>query len=77
MIIATSIATIAIVVVVVIIVLGWAAGSLNKSAQKVRGRNRCVACKSRLKAVQGRYATTCSKCSTRQPWADEVEAARR
>ena len=43
--------------------------SIRKSGQKLKGRNRCQACGSRLKAVQGNYAGTCRKCGTRQTWA--------
>lgn len=58
-----------VVILVVLVVVGKLVGSINKSVQKVQGKNRCAACKSRLKAVNGVYATTCSKCGTKQSWA--------
>lgn len=56
------------VVGVVLWILTKLLNSINKSGQKVRGRNRCEACKSRLRAVNGVYAGTCRKCGTRQSW---------
>lgn len=42
--------------------------SLQKSAQRVKGHNRCEHCNSRLKAVNGRYAVVCRRCGNRQSW---------
>ena len=52
-----------------LVILSFAFKSISKSVQKIQGRARCVACKSRLKAVNGQYGTTCRKCGTVQPWA--------
>ena len=58
-----------VVAVVVMWVMTKAFNSISKSGQKMRGRNRCEACGSRLKAVNGKYAGTCAKCGARQSWA--------
>lgn len=62
-------AVIAIVVIafLLLFVLSKSVNSINKSIQRVQGRDRCVACKSRLKAANGQYATTCRKCGATQP----------
>jgi hypothetical protein len=44
------------------------AHSFQKSAQRYRRHDRCEHCNSRLKAVRGRYATTCRKCGKSQSW---------
>jgi hypothetical protein len=54
---------------VLLVIIGMAAKSFNKSVQKIQGHARCVSCKSRLKAANGQYGTTCRKCGTVQPWA--------
>lgn len=41
-----------------------------KSSQRAKGRDRCEACKPRLKFAGGSFAGTCRKCGTRQSWAD-------
>jgi hypothetical protein len=64
----TAIAVV-VVVLVVLFVLTKLANSITKSTQKIQGRNRCKACGSRLKAVNGVYAGTCRKCGAVQPWA--------
>lgn len=58
-----------IVFLVALIIVGKLLASINKSIQKIQKKDRCVECKSRLKAVNGVYATTCAKCGSRQPWA--------
>jgi len=63
-------------VVVIVIVLVAASAiihSVMKTIQRTQGRDRCVSCKSRLKAANGKYATTCRKCGAKQPWADKPE----
>ncbi|NNN14217.1 MAG: hypothetical protein HKL81_10780, partial [Acidimicrobiaceae bacterium] len=50
-------------------VIGKLMNSVQKSVQKIQGKARCEACNSRLKAVNGKYATTCRKCGMRQSWA--------
>ena len=65
-------ATVIVVVVMVFVVLGILAKSvesIKKSGQKMKGKNRCQACGSRLKAVRGMYMPVCPKCGTRQSWA--------
>jgi len=59
--------TVLVIAFVVLFILSKSLNSISKSIQKMQGRNRCVACKRRLKAVSGVYATTCSKCGTAQP----------
>lgn len=54
---------------VVLIVVGKTAGSINKSVQKMQGKNKCGDCGSRLKAVNGVYKPVCPKCGSRQSWA--------
>lgn len=61
--------TVIILLVFVLFVLAKCVNSIQKSTQKFQGRNRCEACKSRLKAVNGRYAGTCRKCGRTQSWA--------
>ena len=56
-------------IIVVFVVLSICFNSLNKSKQKLQHKNRCETCNSRLKAVNGKYATTCRKCSHVQSWA--------
>jgi ribosomal protein S14 len=67
------VATVIVIVVIVIMVL-WvltkAMNSISKSTQKMSGKNRCQACGSRLKAVNGRYMPLCRKCGTTQTWAE-------
>jgi hypothetical protein len=41
--------------------------SIQKTNAKARGKNRCTACKSRLKFANGSYATVCAACGTHQP----------
>jgi predicted RNA-binding Zn-ribbon protein involved in translation (DUF1610 family) len=65
-----------IVIAVGLMVLTALLNSMNKSIQKIKGHNRCVACKSRLKAANGVYATTCRKCGKVQPWVKAVEVQR-
>ena len=60
---------IAIIGFFLLVIIGMAAKSFNKSVQKMQGHARCVSCKSRLKAANGQYGTTCRKCGTVQPWA--------
>jgi len=65
----TTAIAIFVVVIVVLFVLSKGVNSINKSTQKLRHRNRCVACGARLKAVNGVYAGTCRKCGHLQAWA--------
>ncbi len=58
-----------VVLLIALVIIGKLAASIQKSVQKIQGKNRCEACKSRLKAVSGKYATTCSKCGSKQSWA--------
>jgi hypothetical protein len=60
---------IAIVAIVAIVIVSMLVNSVNKTGQLARGRNRCEACKSRLKSTNGRYAGTCSKRAHVQSWA--------
>ena len=59
---------IVIVVIVVLLVVSMSVNSLRKTGQRARGRGRCEGCNSRLKAVSGRYATTCRRCGHVQSW---------
>jgi uncharacterized protein DUF2510 len=62
-----AVIAIVIIVFIVLFVLSKSVNSINKSVQKMQGRDRCVACKRRLKAVNGVYAKKCSKCGADQP----------
>jgi hypothetical protein len=63
---------IVIIIVVVMVCAGMVMNSVQKSAQKIKGRDRCKFCKSKLKAANGQYGTTCRKCGQEQPWASAV-----
>jgi predicted RNA-binding Zn-ribbon protein involved in translation (DUF1610 family) len=52
---------------IVLFIFAKSLNSIHKSVQKMQGKDRCVACKRRLKAVDGVYAQTCSKCGANQP----------
>ena len=58
-----------VILFMVLWVLSKAMNSMSKSAQKMKGKNRCQGCGSRLKAVNGRYMPVCRKCGTTQSWA--------
>jgi hypothetical protein len=62
-----AVIAIVIIVFVVLFVLSKSVNSINKSVQRMQGRDRCVACKRRLKAVNGVYAQKCAKCGANQP----------
>jgi uncharacterized protein HemY len=64
-----------VVLFVVLFVVSKCVNSISKSGQKMRGRNRCAECKSRLKAVNGKYATRCRRCGATQPWAEVASPA--
>lgn len=64
-----SVGAAVVITVVVLFAVVKFAQSVQKTGQKMKGHNRCQACGSRLKAVQGNYAGTCRKCGTRQTWA--------
>ena len=57
------------IVLIVLFVLSKGMNSIQKSTQKMKNRNRCEECKSRLKAVNGKYAKSCRKCGHKQSWA--------
>lgn len=53
-----------------LVVLGAVYGIVRpKTRAKMKGRNRCGSCGSRLKYVGGAYKATCPKCGQRQSWA--------
>jgi hypothetical protein len=61
--------TVVVVAFICLLVLSRMVNSLSKSGQKLRGRNRCEGCGSRLKAQNGRYMPVCRRCGTKQTWA--------
>jgi hypothetical protein len=58
-----------VVIVFVLVVAGIAINSIQKTTQKMKGRDRCVACKKRLKwdSKASRYAPVCWHCGAGQP----------
>jgi uncharacterized protein DUF2510 len=56
-----------IIVIVVVSILTRLVNSMNKSIGKIQGKDRCVACKRRLKSANGVYASKCSRCGATQP----------
>ena len=64
-----TVITVVMVVLIIVVVLSASVNSIKKSGQKMKHKDRCEACKSRLKAVNGVYATTCRRCGHRQSWA--------
>jgi len=54
------------VVMIALLFMWRSVNSIKKGRQNMRGRNRCQAGGSRLKAVNGQPAGTCHKCGTRQ-----------
>ncbi len=62
-----TVIAIVIIAFIGLFILSKCVNSINKSIQKTQGRDRCVACKRRLKAVDGKYAMKCAKCGTTQP----------
>ena len=70
----TTVIVVAVIVIMVLWILTKAMNSISKSTQKMSGKDRCQACGSRLKAVNGRYMPTCRKCGTTQNWATRPTA---
>jgi hypothetical protein len=64
-----TIIAVIVIIFIVLAVLTRAINSMSKTAQKFKGHNRCEACRSRLKAVNGQYALTCRRCGHQQSWA--------
>ncbi len=72
----TTIIAVIVVIFIFLFVISLCITSINKSMQKLKQHNRCEACKSRLKAVNGQYALTCRRCGHTQSWATQVSAKR-
>ena len=62
-------AAITFVVIIALLFVWRSVNSIMKGRRRMRGRHRCEACGSRLKAVNGHLAGTCDKCGTHQSWA--------
>ncbi len=60
--------------VVILLIVSWVLGSIGRSVEKVRGRNRCQFCGARLKRdPKGLgYSDHCSRCGRSQPWAADA-----
>jgi predicted RNA-binding Zn-ribbon protein involved in translation (DUF1610 family) len=72
----TTIIAVIVVIFIFLFAISFCISSLSKSMQKLKQHNRCEACKSRLKAVNGQYALVCRKCGHTQSWATQVSAKR-
>ena len=46
----------------------WLLSSVIKTIERIKGHDRCYACKNKLK-YSGGYASVCAKCGRTQPWA--------
>ena len=61
-----TVIVIIVIAFVALLIVSKSANSITKSGQKMQNKDRCLACGSRLKAVRGKYATTCAKCGADQ-----------
>ena len=59
----------AIIIFIVLGVVSKSFNSIQKSAAKMQNHAKCEACHGRLKAINGKYGTTCPKCAHVQSWA--------
>lgn len=61
--------TVIICVIVGLVLLGTIARQVGRTIETVKGHSKCHDCKKRLKPFGLAYATTCSHCGHKQPWA--------
>lgn len=62
--------TVVIVIVIFALAFMFAAKSLGRSTEKMRGHAKCTFCGKRLKKVGASYAKFCKACGREQPWSN-------